>query len=83
MRTALIDLGVDLELHSLSPNAATRFIEALRRHAAFEDAVVYPWAERHLAQGERLSLLERLVARVRHPLASHVRVPDRAELEQP
>jgi hypothetical protein len=82
IRTALVDLGVDLDLHSLCPGAAARFIDALRRHAAFEDAVIYPWAERHLAEQTRLSLLERLVARVRHPLANPPRVIGLAKQEQ-
>jgi len=60
IRAALVELGVDLDLHSLCEETATRFIDGLRRHAAFEDTLVYPWAEEHLDGPARLSLLERI-----------------------
>lgn len=79
IRTALVDLGIDLDLHALSPESATRFIDALRRHATFEDAVIYPWAECKLAEHARLSLRQRLRGRARIALGSTVRSPDTLE----
>ncbi|HEY6877992.1 MAG TPA: hemerythrin domain-containing protein, partial [Polyangiales bacterium] len=60
IRAALVELGVDLDLHSLGPSSARRFIDALRSHAAYEDAVLYAWVQRNLPEEDKLSLLDRL-----------------------
>jgi hypothetical protein len=60
IRSHLVALGVDLDLHALCPASATRFIEALRRHAQSEEAVLYPWAHFSLSPANRLGLLSRL-----------------------
>jgi hemerythrin superfamily protein len=62
IRARLVELGVDLDLHSLSPDSARHFIETLRRHAAFEESVFYPWSQSHLGHAEQTSLLERLLS---------------------
>ncbi len=67
IRSALVQLGVDLDLHELCAASATRFISALRAHAAYEDAVLYPWAEAHLAEAERVSV----IAGLRHLRATY------------
>lgn len=64
IRAALEMLGVDLDLHSLRAEAAAGFIAALRRHAAYEDLVLYPWADAHLTEEERLFVFKRLRALV-------------------
>jgi hemerythrin-like domain-containing protein len=60
IRMALVDLGVDLDLHELCSSSAEHFIAALRSHATYEDAVLYPWALRRLPEADKLSLIERL-----------------------
>lgn len=60
IREALVQFGVDLDLHELSPGSAQRFVARLRAHAAYEDGVLYPWAQQHLSDGEWHSLLGRL-----------------------
>lgn len=67
IRAALVQLGVDLDLHELSSASAARLIRALRMHAHYEDDVLYPWAEQHLTELERPPLL----ARLRHLQGSH------------
>jgi hemerythrin-like domain-containing protein len=62
IRARLVELGVDLDLHSLCPDSARHFIEALRQHAVFEESVFYPWSQSHLGQAEQTTLLERLVS---------------------
>jgi hypothetical protein len=64
---------VDLDLHSLCPSSATRFIAALRQHAAFEDAVVYPWAQNHMSEATKLSLGERVRGRLQRLAADGLR----------
>jgi hemerythrin superfamily protein len=60
IRTRLVELGVELDLHSLNPASAARFIDALRGHAAFEERAFYPWSQSKLAQAEQTTLLARL-----------------------
>lgn len=60
IRAAIVQLGVDLDLHALCPTSATVFIEALRKHASFEEQTVYPWAQARLGESARRSRLERL-----------------------
>ena len=44
IRSGLLELGVDLDLHCLRADRVEAFIELLRMHAAGEEAVLYPWA---------------------------------------
>jgi hemerythrin-like domain-containing protein len=51
IRAALLDLGVSLDLHALRCEAVRDFVGQLRAHARREDALLYPWARRHVAAG--------------------------------
>jgi hemerythrin superfamily protein len=46
IRTALTELGVDLDLHCLRADRVEAFIQLLRAHARREEGVLYPWASR-------------------------------------
>jgi hypothetical protein len=48
IRIKLLQLGVDLDLHCLSAERVTTFVEALRAHAHREENMFYPWVDRHL-----------------------------------
>jgi hypothetical protein len=56
IKAALIDLGVDLDLHCLRAERVEDFIAALRAHARREDRLVYPWAARRLPASRREAL---------------------------
>jgi hemerythrin-like domain-containing protein len=62
IRAALLQLGVDLDLHALRDETARAFIDALRQHAENEERLFYVWAQRELSHGERHQLLDRLRA---------------------
>jgi len=49
IRGALLDMGVNLDLHLLRAEQVERFVERLRAHAKREEAALYTWAERHIA----------------------------------
>jgi hemerythrin superfamily protein len=44
IRTALTELGVELDLHCLRAERVEAFIGLLRGHASREEALLYPWA---------------------------------------
>jgi hemerythrin-like domain-containing protein len=46
IRAALVELGIDLDLHCLRAEGVEAFIELLRAHARREEGVMYPWASR-------------------------------------
>jgi hemerythrin-like domain-containing protein len=48
LRQMLLQLGVQVELHAVRTAEIERFIQALRAHAAYEDAGLYPWAQQSL-----------------------------------
>jgi hypothetical protein len=48
IRAKLIELGVDLDLHSLRAERVAMFVEALRAHAKREEGMFYPWTDGHL-----------------------------------
>jgi len=56
IRRKLAELGIDLDLHLLSPERIESFIDELRAHSVREERVLYPWARRKLgpAACERL-----------------------------
>jgi hemerythrin-like domain-containing protein len=51
IRAALLDLGVSLDLHALRCEALSDFVGQLRAHARRQDALLYPWARRHVRAG--------------------------------
>lgn len=48
LREFVTPTGVDVELHQIRAARLRRLVEALEAHAAFEDATMYPWAQRNL-----------------------------------
>jgi hemerythrin-like domain-containing protein len=56
IRNALLDVGLDLDLHCLRAEAVDDFVRLLRAHAKREDAALYPWAQSHLSAGRRQSI---------------------------
>jgi len=62
IRARLLDLGVDLDLHSLSRDRVRAFADTLRTHARHEDALFYPWASRHLGAAAVASVTQALGA---------------------
>ena len=49
IRSLLLEMGVDLDLHLLRAASVDRLVEMLRSHARREDAVFYRWAQQHVA----------------------------------
>ncbi len=64
LRARLNALGTGIDLHIVRLEAARAFIEDLRAHARREDAL-YAWADCHLAEQPRASLLGALTRAVR------------------
>jgi hemerythrin superfamily protein len=60
IRTTMIELGIDLDLHSLRAERVAMFVEALRAHARREEAMFYPWADGHLPADAAVQLSERI-----------------------
>jgi len=48
LRARLTDLSIALDLHCLSDHQVSELGDELRAHAAREEALLYPWAARHL-----------------------------------
>jgi hypothetical protein len=65
IRAALLELGVEVDLHAARADMVARFIELLRRHAAREDASMYRWSEEHLAHHVSSTVLDRLLGRLK------------------
>jgi hemerythrin-like domain-containing protein len=57
LRTQIAELGVAVDLRMVSAAMANAFIERLHAHAAREDALLYRWADEHLAGEPRAALL--------------------------
>lgn len=60
IRALLLQLGVDLDLHSLREETAALFFEKLARHAQYEEALLYEWADDVLPEPERHAVLSSL-----------------------
>ena len=61
IRERLLELAIDLDLHSLKPEQVRSFVGETRSHAVKEDVLLYAWASRQLGEGAG--------ARLRHALA--------------
>ena len=48
IRSALLEMGLSLDLHVLRADAVEAFVQQLEAHARREEASFYAWAERHL-----------------------------------
>ena len=60
IRNALLDLGLNLDLHCVRAEAIDDFVARLRAHAKREDAALYLWAQNHLAAGRWQSVKREL-----------------------
>jgi hemerythrin-like domain-containing protein len=60
LREHLFRLGVDLELHRARAERFELLIEALRRHIAFEEVTLYPWAQLNLPLHTKRELFVRV-----------------------
>ncbi len=60
IRHWLTKLGVDVDLHEIRVATMRELIAALRAHAAFEDASMYPWAQLYLPLQTRRKLFVRI-----------------------
>jgi hemerythrin-like domain-containing protein len=60
IRALLSDLGVRADLHLLRKDVAAELLDQLRKHAAWEDKTVYPWAMAKASEPVRRSLREAL-----------------------
>ena len=69
IRSRLVELGCDVDLHTLRPETARGFIEELRAHARHEEDVLYRWADEHLPPTEQTHAVALLTA----PLRTRVR----------
>lgn len=47
------ELGVAIQLHTVHSEQIQAFVAALREHGEREEASLYRWADRHMADGER------------------------------
>ena len=62
IRDSLLQLGIDLDLHSLRADAGAAFIQTLRAHAQREERLLYKWAQEELPPGERHLVIENVRA---------------------
>jgi hypothetical protein len=69
IRTRLTELGAGIDLHIVRLETARAFVEDLRAHSRREDSL-YEWADTHLAEQERTSLVGALTRAVRAALMS-------------
>lgn len=60
LRALLADLGVRSDLHLLRKDVAAALLDQLRKHAAWEDQTLYPWAMAKASEPTRLSLRDAL-----------------------
>jgi hemerythrin-like domain-containing protein len=61
IRRRLMELGAEVDLHTVRLTEARGFIDELKAHAAHEDAILYAWADEHVDAGKRASALAALV----------------------
>ena len=51
IRSAMLEIGIGLDLHLLRAEGVDAFVRRLKDHARREDAVFYTWARRHVPAG--------------------------------
>jgi hypothetical protein len=62
LREQALDIGVAVQLHTVRMEQIQAFVAALRAHAQREEASLYRWADRHLADDERHRMHEYVAA---------------------
>jgi polyisoprenoid-binding protein YceI len=71
IRAKLNEMAIALDLHSLRSERLVAFVAELRAHARREEALLYPWAARHLGEVAR-TRVEKALASARSSEASEV-----------
>jgi hemerythrin-like domain-containing protein len=67
IRSDLLEMGLNLDLHLLRAEAVESFVQRLKAHARREEAALYAWAERHVAAGRWSSIKRSLTDVVEGP----------------
>lgn len=62
LRDQAMELGIAVELHTVHAEQIQAFVAALRYHDQREEASLYRWADRHLADHERHQMRDYLAA---------------------
>ncbi|HVW24454.1 MAG TPA: hemerythrin domain-containing protein [Polyangiaceae bacterium] len=70
IQSRLVELGESVDLHTIRLDVARTFIDELRAHAKHEDRVLYSWADEHVPEEDRRSLLGSLIERAKLWLAA-------------
>lgn len=73
IRGRLAELGPGIDLHIVRLDVARAFIDELKAHAKREDRALYEWADEHLAEAERKSLLASLASTARKAIGARKR----------
>lgn len=70
IRTALIEMGVGVDLHCTKADAVERLVRKLKEHARREDMLLYRWASAHLREDVQRSIREQLLGTLRKLMAT-------------
>ena len=62
IRARIAELSCSVDLHTIGLPAARAFVDEIRAHARQEDHVLYGWADEHVGDAAKRSLLEMLAA---------------------
>ena len=62
LREMAMELGIAVELHAVHAEQIQAFVAALRDHDEREEATLYRWADRHLADDDRHRMRDYLAA---------------------
>jgi hemerythrin-like domain-containing protein len=57
IRTRLLELGIRVDLHTIRLDVTKELVDLLRKHAAKEDDILYPWADKNVDGEKRASML--------------------------
>jgi hemerythrin-like domain-containing protein len=60
IRNRLAELGTMVELHTIRLESVRNFIDELRAHGQSEDRLLYKWAETHLDDADKKSIIDSL-----------------------
>jgi hypothetical protein len=72
IRSRLVELGAEIDLHTVRLSSAKAFAGELRAHASHEDKLLYRWADEHVGESERTSLFAELADKIRSKILSNV-----------
>ena len=62
IRSKLLALGIDLDLHCLHADRVDTFVAELRAHAHREDQLLHTWAHQHLGEASSQKIRDTLTA---------------------